>query len=204
MAHEEPTAEVAHKCCSACHVDKPVAEFHRARRNKSGYAYECKSCSKARTYAYRAANPHKHAEIQARYRAENAEAQREANRRWVEAHPEYERARYKRRRADAEQLATLRATNARIGRERRAAIAASEGVPADVVAALLEQPCAYCWAPASELDHVVPFSAGGRHDIDNVVPACRSCNARKANKSLLLFLLAQRRRVERGLAHGAH
>lgn len=204
MAHEEPTAEVAHKCCSACHVDKPVAEFHKQKRGKFGVSSICKVCSKEKVYAYRKANPERIKAISARYRADHVDELQGRNQQWRAAHPEHERERYKRRRADAAQLATLRANNARIGRERRAAMAASVGVPEDVAAALLQQPCAYCWAPASELDHVVPFSAGGRHDIDNVVPACRACNNRKANRSLLTFLLAQRRRAERGLAHGAH
>jgi 5-methylcytosine-specific restriction endonuclease McrA len=41
--------------------------------------------------------------------------------------------------------------------------------------------CAYCGtAGRIEQDHVIPLSRGGQHTIDNVVPACRSCNARKA------------------------
>ena len=33
-------------------------------------------------------------------------------------------------------------------------------------------------------DHVVPVSAGGRDEWNNVVTACRACNQRKANLSL--------------------
>jgi hypothetical protein len=47
--------------------------------------------------------------------------------------------------------------------------------------------CAWCGAPFSERrrpeqDHVRPVSKGGPHTADNVVPACRSCNARWGNK----------------------
>lgn len=203
--HDKPAAEgVMHKRCTSCAADKPVAEFHKQARGRFGVSSICKPCNKAKVYAYRKANPEKIKEIAARYRAAHIDEVRERFQDWKDANPDYERERYARRRADAAQLATLRAINARIGRERRAAIAMSEGIEEAVKAELLRQPCAYCWAPAVELDHVVPLSAGGRHDIANLVPSCRRCNARKGNKSLLMFLLAQRRSAERMHAHGAY
>ncbi len=42
--------------------------------------------------------------------------------------------------------------------------------------------CAYCSRPATTQDHVVPLSRGGRHEIANVVPACKSCNSSKRDK----------------------
>ena len=43
--------------------------------------------------------------------------------------------------------------------------------------------CQYCGRPAENVDHVIPKSRGGRHTWDNVVAACRPCNARKENRS---------------------
>ena len=49
--------------------------------------------------------------------------------------------------------------------------------------ALVEQyggRCAYCGeSGALEADHRVPLSRGGGNTIDNILPACRVCNARK-------------------------
>ena len=42
--------------------------------------------------------------------------------------------------------------------------------------------CQYCGRPAENVDHVMPRSRGGRHTWDNVVAACRRCNARKENR----------------------
>ena len=41
--------------------------------------------------------------------------------------------------------------------------------------------CAYCGKKPKVLtaDHVVPLAGGGRHAIDNIVPACMPCNVRK-------------------------
>ena len=44
--------------------------------------------------------------------------------------------------------------------------------------------CAYCSRRADTIDHVVPRSRGGGHTWENCVAACRTCNARKADRLL--------------------
>jgi 5-methylcytosine-specific restriction endonuclease McrA len=44
--------------------------------------------------------------------------------------------------------------------------------------------CQYCDEPAENIDHVIPRSRGGAHTWDNVVAACRPCNARKMDRLL--------------------
>lgn len=50
--------------------------------------------------------------------------------------------------------------------------------------------CQYCGAkPGSEdvilqVDHIVPVSKGGNNDIENLITACRKCNAGKTDRSL--------------------
>lgn len=49
--------------------------------------------------------------------------------------------------------------------------------------------CAYCNKIASlEMDHIVPITRGGKHEIENIVPACKSCNSRKYNIPLLVWM----------------
>jgi 5-methylcytosine-specific restriction endonuclease McrA len=43
--------------------------------------------------------------------------------------------------------------------------------------------CQYCGGAAENLDHVVPRSRGGLHSWDNVVAACRRCNAKKEDRT---------------------
>lgn len=43
--------------------------------------------------------------------------------------------------------------------------------------------CQYCGAAAENIDHVVPRSRGGTHTWENVVASCRSCNARKEDRT---------------------
>ena len=54
--------------------------------------------------------------------------------------------------------------------------------------------CAYCGGDGDALqrDCVLPISRGGRYTIDNVVPACRSCNASKCNAEVTGWLRRKR------------
>ena len=54
--------------------------------------------------------------------------------------------------------------------------------------------CAYCGIAAVPLqrDCVLPLSMGGRYTLDNVVPACRSCNASKSNGEVTRWLRRKR------------
>jgi 5-methylcytosine-specific restriction endonuclease McrA len=54
--------------------------------------------------------------------------------------------------------------------------------------------CAYCGSPSGDLqrDCVLPISRGGRYTLDNVVPACRSCNASKCNQEVTAWLRRKR------------
>jgi 5-methylcytosine-specific restriction endonuclease McrA len=50
--------------------------------------------------------------------------------------------------------------------------------------------CAYCRATdvAMQRDCVMPISRGGRYTLENVVPACASCNASKHNGEVTAWL----------------
>ena len=54
--------------------------------------------------------------------------------------------------------------------------------------------CAYCGATtgAMQRDCVLPISRGGRYTLDNIVPACRSCNASKCNDEVTGWLRRKR------------
>ena len=41
--------------------------------------------------------------------------------------------------------------------------------------------CGYCEEPATSLDHIVPRFKSGSSNRNNLVPACRRCNANKAS-----------------------
>ncbi len=48
--------------------------------------------------------------------------------------------------------------------------------------------CAYCNAPGTDYEHVVPLARGGWGCVSNFRVACKSCNSRKGTKPLSVFL----------------
>jgi len=54
--------------------------------------------------------------------------------------------------------------------------------------------CAYCGATgvALQRDCVLPIAHGGRYTLDNVVPACRACNASKCSEEVTSWLRRKR------------
>jgi 5-methylcytosine-specific restriction endonuclease McrA len=54
--------------------------------------------------------------------------------------------------------------------------------------------CAYCAATDVPLqrDCVLALSRGGRYSLDNIVPACASCNASKSNEEVTGWLRRKR------------
>ncbi len=54
--------------------------------------------------------------------------------------------------------------------------------------------CAYCGATDQPLqrDCIMPISRGGRYTLDNIAPACRSCNASKCNDEVTAWMRRKR------------
>lgn len=73
---------------------------------------------------------------------------------------------------------------------RKAAVVAERPVTAEDWLEIVRQHknrCHYCGKKrVLTLDHVIPLSKGGLHVIENIVPACRSCNSKKKDKMILL------------------
>lgn len=61
---------------------------------------------------------------------------------------------------------------------------------------LYRNTCAYCNTnPYGHIDHIVPVALGGSNDIENLVPACASCNLSKNAKPIEQFLDEKRAEI---------
>ena len=58
--------------------------------------------------------------------------------------------------------------------------------------------CAYCGAIGTPLqkDCILAISRGGRYELANVVPCCRSCNASKCNSEVTTWM--RRKKLDEG------
>jgi len=108
----------------------------------------------------------------------NLDKARLAMRRWRAEHPEEHRE----RRRDWE--ARSREIRRTIWQRRRARILGAEGSYTvtewlELVASCGGR-CGYCGAPgALAVDHRLPIARGGTNRIENLIPACKTCNSRK-------------------------
>jgi 5-methylcytosine-specific restriction endonuclease McrA len=94
-------------------------------------------------------------------------------------------------------MAVSRSRKARAARKRQRRLRAVDNdLTAEQWAALKEawKGCAYCGATNFPLqkDCVMAISRGGRYTIDNVVPACASCNTSKCNDEVTGWLRRKR------------
>lgn len=168
------------KKCSGCQENKLAAPdyFHRSKKEKDGLSTRCKVCACEyhqrnkevlieRAKQWQRANPKRASEIWKRSYRRNEEEVKKRESTWRKQNPEAARAKGSRRRA--------RKLN-------------SEGsYTADEWKALCDyygNKCLACGKPEKlTVDHVVPLSKGGRNDISNIQPLCKSCNSKKRTKT---------------------
>jgi len=94
-------------------------------------------------------------------------------------------------------MAVSQTRRARASRRRARRVAAADNdLTLDEWEAILEAwgACAYCGVATGpfQKDCVLPISRGGRYTFENVVPACRSCNASKCNDEVTGWLRRKR------------
>lgn len=94
-------------------------------------------------------------------------------------------------------MAVDRSRRARAARKRKTRMDRVEHDLSDAQWAALQAAwggCAYCGATdrALQRDCVLALSRGGRYTLENVVPACRSCNTSKCNDEVTGWLRRKR------------
>lgn len=173
------------KACSKCGKEQPLQNFYWRNRRLGKRRNDCRTCAIA-AQKRRNSTPEGRArrrEISAAYYQRNKEAHKRAVYRWRENNPdkirEIERRYYRNK-------PTKKIVNAR---RRRLERAVRDPELNEYAAIVHLDPCVYCGSPSNEIEHIVPLSRGGQHASSNIAAACRSCNAKKYNKSLLMFLL---------------
>ena len=97
----------------------------------------------------------------------------------------------------AEAVAVNRSRKSRAARKRKRRMDAVEHDLTDEQWVALQEAwggCAYCGATGKALqrDCVMALSRGGRYTLDNIAPACASCNASKCNEEVTGWLRRKR------------
>ena len=181
--------------CLYCNLEKPLDDFGNDKRAKNGKKTKCRSCHNEYMKAYY----WQHREVLAakvlvhhHKNKESANAKRRANRlKNLEREIQHSRQWQK----DNPEAANAIKTNWRMKNrvklreitEQRETVIKAGNVPSTYIKELRKLPCNYCgnyFEGQMHIDHVVPIAKGGKHLIENLVSACKSCNLSKADKML--------------------
>jgi len=159
-----------------------VKSAERSRQWRHDNPERARQRAAEKSQKFREANPGYHREwYQANAETERARV-RVSMQQWRQANPDKERERKRRYR-----IKNAEAVNKREREKTYARRAQQPYSPelAQLMAQLVQQPCAYCGATESiTIDHVVPLSKGGKHEASNLAPACFPCNSSKCDRLL--------------------
>lgn len=158
------------KLCTKCKETKPETAFGKDRSRPDGLQHYCRTCCNAYQSKFRYDNKEAVSAERADYYRKNRKKVLRRMQRWQQENPEKVR------------LLTQRRKSLRAGLFDDGSITLES---VEAVFRKFDNRCAYCGAKGElHRDHVVPVALGGPHIIENIVPACRSCNASKASSDV--------------------
>lgn len=166
------------KVCRACGLPKRSDEYSRNAKTADGRATSCKACASAYQARWRAENAERRAEYRQEYAQANRETILQKKRAYAEANRDRESERACRWAREHPDKIVLRS------KTRRARERGNGGTLTPVewmaLCAHYGHVCLACGKKRKlEPDHVIPVKMGGRGDVSNIQPLCRSCNASK-------------------------
>ena len=197
-------AILASKICTKCGKDKPITEFCKAKSNKDGLNYWCKTCANAHRAEWNKANPEKAKECTSAWVAKNYERKNASRKAWNNANPERikaKRAIYRKEHSskiketkDAWHAANPGAAKIhnqnRRARQRNSGGQLSSGLSKRLFK-LQKGKCACCGLPLGEkyhMDHIMPLALGGTNTDDNIQLLRSICNSEKHAKHPIDFM----------------
>ena len=151
------------KSCTKCKVEYPITNeyWHRKKDSKDGFRTQCKVCRSEKNKQWREDNREQLKDYNRAYRQDNKELVRKWSRRAEQI-----------RRAKKHKLPHAFTTQ-----------------KWEKTKQIFNNSCAYCGMTGEEhrqeynerlhQDHFIPLSKGGGYTKENIIPACRSCNASK-------------------------
>jgi 5-methylcytosine-specific restriction endonuclease McrA len=151
----------------------PYKDPEKRKEYQRTYQREYRKNNYETVRAYEIASVARNPETKVIYREKNREKCRASTKAWELAHPD-------------------RKCNYVRERRIRKLGAPGRGVTPEQWQAILvihNHRCIYCGVGEGlAMDHLISLKRGGAHDVDNVAPACRTCNSRKGTKSYAEFM----------------
>jgi 5-methylcytosine-specific restriction endonuclease McrA len=173
------------KKCTKCGETKPVSEFHKSYTEKSGLMTQCKSCKLLYAAEYRKRNMPSLVQKAMEWAHQNRERVREVQ----SAHRERNRDKEKERHRKYDQEnpdKVLEKLHRRIAKKHNVVGGHFTEKEWREVLDMYGHKCLCCGRSGVPLerDHVIPIGPPHSDEITNIQPLCRSCNARKGNRTI--------------------
>lgn len=189
-------ADTLHKNCFICKQSLPREAFHKSSARPDGLYPYCRPCDSKRRADRKNADPERNAREVARKAAYDVQYFSQNKERIAKRLARYYLDNADRKKAlikawQQENVERVRAYKASNKAKRRAACNGGIGGPE-----LLEwkrrqtKVCYWCGSKCARkhhVDHYVPLTKGGRHELANLVISCPTCNQRKCAKDPLDF-----------------
>jgi len=167
--HDQLTLDLATKACTGCGETKPLSEYHKDKHRHDGKCARCKACHTAAKKA-QWADPGQRAQMSA------------ANRRWHDEHPDRNGDRTTRWWAN--RGADYRATRVVAGKPTTGSV--RDQAERLIVLERADGACEICGEDVGltgfTVDHIIPTSRGGIHELANLQLAHRRCNSEKGTR----------------------
>lgn len=182
------------KTCTGCKKEKDESLFFN-RRGGGLYA-KCKQCKKELLYKWREKNKNKWvAYVREKSKTEKYKAVRKAYNQLDRVRaknlqkyraPEYQE---KKKQYLLDNPEKAKAYDFNRNKRRRIRVADNNLSDRDLleIREAYGDKCSFCGFPADTLDHILPLCRNGTHTVDNLWPACRSCNSQKGGKTVLEY-----------------
>lgn len=171
------------KTCNKCKQSKSVNEFHKNPKTKDGYYTDCKECCAIYQREYRKQNREKLGQDKKLYAEQNRDVVLAKKRAYAAANRENESARAIQWQKDNPDKVIVRSKLRRF-RQRANGGEVTE-TQWQQLKEMFDNKCARCGKKCRlEMDHIVPVKQGGKGDVTNLQPLCRSCNASKMTNAV--------------------
>ena len=196
------------KYCHSCNRERKKSEFWKRKASPDGLQRICKECSLSFNNAWRRSHKEKIKVIKRKHYEKNKVMIYARSKTYAMNHPEVNRKAVKKwREKNLERAKFLIKRWCQNNPEKRRHSFAvrrflkrangGEKIPLrvwDGIKNIFGNKCFYCGKKRKlTMDHYIPLSKGGLHIMENIVPACVSCNCRKSNMPAEVFL--ERRKV---------
>ncbi len=190
------------KVCTACHTEKPVTDFNRWKWSHDGHQVWCRLCQKVE----RETHKEQYKERRTKYYKGHKEQNFRQAKAWCAANPEKRKESYtasrwrniekvrvgacvSKKKHYEKNKPKFYAASSRWRARRKGAKGSISPVEWTEILRYFNHQCAYCMKAFSSTnlptqDHMTPLGQDGDHSVENIVPACRSCNSQKQRRSL--------------------